>query len=427
MEQLSREFQVFVKPVGAACNMACRYCYYLEKEKLYPAETRFQMPVELLEEYIRKHIEASSEPVIGFSWHGGEPTMAGLDYFKRIVELQNRFCPSGSRIVNGIQTNGTLLDDDWCSFLAQEHFVVGISMDGPKELHDLYRHSKNGSSTFERTLHGYRLLKEHGVIPEILCVVNAGNVRYPLEIYTFFKQLQANYITFLPLVEREPDADSGASELSVPPEAFGNFLISVFDRWKKEDIGRVKVQIFEEATRTAFGQDHTLCIFKRQCGGVPVVEYNGDFYSCDHFVDEAHRLGNIMNHTLAELLDSPQQQSFGAAKRNTLPRYCLECEVLDMCNGECPKNRFILTPDGEGGLNYLCAGYRKFFNHCRPFVEEVARVWKMQQREKTTLHRPAQSSLQNTGQLRAASQKVGRNDPCPCGSGKKYKNCCLDR
>ncbi len=377
MDRISREFQIFVKPVGPLCNMACRYCYYLEKEQLYPGEARFRMSPKLLEEYIRQHVEASAETVISFSWHGGEPTMAGLEYFRKIIEIQKRFCPPGRRIVNGIQTNGTLLDDAWCSFFARERFTVGISVDGPRELHDLYRCDKKGKSTFGRTMNGFRLLKKHGVACEILCVVNASNVRHPLEVYGFFRELGAGFITFLPLVERNRDSGSGVSDSSVPSEAFGDFLIAIFDEWKARDIGRVKVQVFEEASRTAFGLEHTLCIFKKTCGGVPVVEYSGDFYSCDHFVQKEHRLGNIREQALAALLDSPRQKAFGEAKLNSLPEYCLECEVRDMCNGECPKNRFITTPDGEEGLNYLCAGYRKFFNHCRPFVEEVARVWKM--------------------------------------------------
>ncbi|HDS08385.1 MAG TPA: anaerobic sulfatase maturase [Bacteroides sp.] len=379
MDRVSREFQIFVKPVGSLCNMACRYCYYLEKEQLYPRAARFRMSPQLLGEYIRQHVETSTEPLIAFSWHGGEPTMAGLDYFRKIVEIQKTLCPPGRRIVNGIQTNGTLLDDAWCSFFAREQFTVGISVDGPRELHDHYRCDKKGRSTFGRTMNGFRLLSKHGVACEILCVVNAINVRHPLEVYRFFRELGAGFITFLPLVERDRDSGSGVSGSSVPSEAFGDFLIAVFDEWKTWDIGRVKVQIFEEAVRTAFGLEHTLCIFKKTCGGVPVVEYNGDFYSCDHFVDEEHRPGNIRERNLAELLDCPGQQAFGRAKRESLTRYCLACEVLDMCNGECPKNRFVKTPDGEEGHNYLCAGYRKFFNHCRPFVEEVSRVWKMRQ------------------------------------------------
>jgi len=240
-----------------------------------------------------------------------------------------------------------------------------------------------------------------------------------MEVYQFFRQLNAKYITFLPLVEFLPDSEKGVSEHTVPSEAFGNFLSTIFDEWMAHDIGHVKVQIFEEATRTAFEQEHTICIFKKICGGVPVVEHNGDFYSCDHFVDEEHFLGNIREIPLVGLLDSQEQKAFGQAKLDTLPRYCRECEVRDMCNGECPKNRFIKTPDGEEGLNYLCAGYKKFFTHCRPFVEEVAALWRRQNIEKPK----SQVRITSDG----STFKIGRNDPCPCGSGKKYKNCCMGR
>jgi uncharacterized protein len=377
------------------------------------------MPDNILEEYIVQHIQASTEPVISFSWHGGEPTMAGLDYFKKIVELQHKFQPSGKRIVNGIQTNGTLLDDEWCRFFAEENFAVGISIDGPREFHDRYRLTRDGKSTFERTMNGYKLLQRHGVLCEILCVVNVQNVQYPMEVYKFFRQLNAKYITFLPLVVIQPGYNDRISEHTVPSEAFGTFLCIIFDEWLARDIGKVKVQIFEEATRTAFGQEHTICIFKKICGGVPVVEHNGDFYSCDHFVDEEHHLGNIQEIPLVELLDGGEQKAFGQAKLDTLPRYCRECEVRDMCNGECPKNRFIKTPGGEEGLNYLCAGYKKFFLHCRPFVDEVAALWRRQNIEK---QKPP-------GDIRVSgvTSGIGRNDPCPCGSGKKYKNCCMER
>jgi uncharacterized protein len=379
MDQESREFQVFVKPVGPVCNIRCAYCYYLEKNQLYPQGSTFRMPEILLEEYIVQHIEASTEQVISFSWHGGEPMMAGLDYFMKIVENQNRHYPKNRQIVNGIQTNGTLLDEKWCSFLAEEEFVVGISMDGPKELHDKNRVKGDGTSTFEDTLKGFRLLQQHGISPEILCVVHAYNVGHPLEVYRYFRGLGAQYITFLPLVESQPGSPSGVSKQSVSAEAFGKFLCSIFDEWKDQDIGKVKVQIFEEAIRTAFGQDHTLCIFKSVCGSVPVIEHNGDFFSCDHYVNNEHLIGNILEVPLAELLDSPEQKAFGRAKLGTLPRYCLECGVRDMCGGECPKNRFIKTPSGEEGLNYLCKGYKMFFNHCRPFVKEVAKAWQQNQ------------------------------------------------
>ena len=375
MDHNTREFQVFAKPVGPICNMGCTYCYYLEKERMFPEGTVFRMPEILLEEYIVQHIEASTGQVISFSWHGGEPMMAGLDYFMKIAENQNRYYPKERIIVNGIQTNGTLLDERWCLFLSAEDFTVGISMDGPREFHDRYRKNSNGDSTFEQTLRGYHLLQRYEIPTEILCVVNAYNVEHPLEVYRFFKQLNAKSITFLPLVEPMPGSETGVSDHTVSADAFGNFLCSIFDEWKSKDIGKVKIQIFEEAIRTAFGQDHTLCIFKSTCGGVPVVEHNGDFFSCDHYVNDVHRLGNILESTLAEMLDSQEQKAFGRAKLGTLPRYCLECGVRNMCGGECPKNRFIKTPSGDDGLNYLCAGYKRFFKHCKPFVQEVAAAW----------------------------------------------------
>jgi uncharacterized protein len=378
MAKASREFQVFAKPIGPICNLDCRYCYYLEKEHLYPEGESFHMPEEVLEEYIAQHIDASPETVIRFSWHGGEPTVLGLDFFRRAVELQLRHRPHDRRIVNGIQTNGTLLDEDWSRFLAAEGFAVGLSLDGPQELHDRFRVTKDGGPTHEQTMRGYRLLQEHGVNTDILCVVNSQNVRFPLQVYRFFKQIDAQYISFLPLAELQPDAKGGVNPLTVPPEAWGEFLCNVFDEWRDHDIGRVKVQIFEEATRTAFDQEHSLCIFGRTCGDIPVVEHNGDFYSCDHYVDDGYRLGNIVETPLVELLESPEQKAFGKAKLDSLPRYCRKCEVRDMCNGECPKNRFAVTPDGEPGLNYLCEGYRRFFNHCQPFVSEVAALWRRQ-------------------------------------------------
>ncbi len=378
MVKASRDFQVFVKPIGSICNLACHYCYYLKKEHLYPNSESFRMPYETLEEYIVQHIEAYPEKVIRFSWHGGEPTVLGLDYFRKIVALQRKYKPPDRRIVNGIQTNGTLLDEGWCRFLATEGFAVGLSLDGTREMHDRYRVTKDQKPTHEQAMQGYKLLQKHRVYTDILCVVNAYNVRFPLRVYRFFKQINARYITFLPMVEQQLDARGGVSDISVPAEAWGAFLCAIFDEWRDQDIGRIKVQIFEEAARTAFNQEHSLCIFRPTCGDIPVVEHNGDFYSCDHFVDVEHRLGNIKETPLVELLESPAQRAFGEAKFETLPRYCRECGVRAMCNGGCPKNRFIMTPDGEPGLNYLCAGYKRFFNHCQPFVSEVAALWKRQ-------------------------------------------------
>jgi len=378
MAKTSRDFQVFVKPAGALCNLDCRYCYYLKKELLYPEGASFRMPEILLEEYIVQHIEASAEPVIRFSWHGGEPTVLGLDYFRKIVALQKKHRPPNRRVMNGMQTNGTLLDEDWCRFLAAEGFAVGLSLDGPQEMHNQYRLTKGGKPTFAQAMHGYELLRQNGVKTDILCVVNAHNVRHPLEVYRFFKKIEAPYVSFLPMVEQHPDAEQGVTSLTVPARAWGDFLCAIFDEWLNQDIGRIKVQIFEEASRTAFGQEHSLCIFRPVCGDIPVIEHNGDFFSCDHFVDDEHRLGNIIETPLAEMLESPAQRAFGRVKWETLPRCCRECEVLDMCNGECPKNRFVQTPDGEPGLNYLCAGYKRFFNHGRPWVEAVAAEWRRQ-------------------------------------------------
>jgi uncharacterized protein len=369
MTDLVREFQIFAKPVGARCNLRCKYCYYIKKLNLDPDQGSGLMPDFILERYIRQHIEASTEKVKCFSWHGGEPTIAGIDFFRKVVRLQKKHIPPGREVINGIQTNGTLLNDEWCRFMADEGFILGISIDGPGDLHNNFRISLTDQPTLDRVLKGYELLKVNKVATEILCVVNSGNVMYPEKVYDFLKQLDPRFITFLPLVE---PAAAGVSAASVGSLHFGHFLSAVFDEWIENDIGRVKVQIFEEAVRPAFKLEHTLCIFKKNCGGVPVLESNGDFYSCDHYVDRTHLVGNITEGTIAGFLDSEQQKSFGNAKSATLPKYCRKCDVLEMCNGECPKNRFIKTPDGEPGLNYLCEGYKYFFRHCKPFVEAIS-------------------------------------------------------
>jgi len=418
LTRASREFQVFAKPAGSVCNLDCHYCYYLQKKHLYPENKQFRMPDEVLERYIVQHIDAYPESPIRFSWHGGEPTVLGLDYFRKIVVIQRKHIPSNRRIANGIQTNGTLLDEQWCRFLSAEGFVVGLSLDGPERLHDLCRVTKDGNPTHHKAMRGYRLLREHGVYCDILCVVNAHNVHEPSTVYRFFKQIEAPYVSFLPLVEPQPEAEGGVSPLTVPADAWGTFLCDVFDEWVSRDVGRIKIQIFEEAARVAFKQEHSLCIFRPECGDVPVIEHNGDFFSCDHFVDPEHRLGNIRDRSLDELLESPEQRSFGKAKFESLPEYCLACDVRDMCNGECPKNRITRTPDGQAGLNYLCAGYKRFFTHCQPFVSQVAAQWDRQKLER-------QKSPAQTAGARA-SHKPGRNAPCPCGSGLKYKKCCMD-
>jgi uncharacterized protein len=419
MNKVSRDFQIFVKPIGSICNLDCQYCYYIKKELLYPGTKSFQMTEDILEEYIVQHIEACPDPIIRFSWHGGEPTILGLDYFRKVVEMQQKYQSSNQKIVNGIQTNGTLLNEDWCHFFSEENFFVGLSLDGSKEMHNHYRHNRAGKPSFEQTIRGFEQLKKNEVNCEILCVVNSLNVQYPKQIYRFFKEIGAQYMTFLPLVEPHSKTKGGVSNRTVPSEAWGDFLSTIFDEWISYDIGQIKVQIFEEAIRTAFNQEHSLCIFRKTCGDIPVLEHNGDFYSCDHFVDTKHKLGNIMETPLVELLESSTQRTFGQDKWDTLPQYCQICEVKEMCNGECPKNRFIQTPEGEPGLNYLCSGYKRFFNHCYPFVSEVANQWNQQnQINKTPLIQASDSQNQ---------PKPGRNAPCPCGSGLKYKKCCFGK
>jgi uncharacterized protein len=376
MNNLLREFQIFAKPVGSSCNLNCSYCYYLGKKNLYPDKDHFLMTDNILEKYIRQQIQATTGDIITFSWHGGEPLLAGIEFYRKVLRLQAASKPAGKTIVNGIQTNGTLITEEWCRFLAANNFVIGMSIDGPAQFHDACRKTKTGDTTFAKVLSRLRLLEKYNIIPEILCVVNSSNVKHPLAVYKFLKQTGARYITFLPLVNHNPESVSGVSSESVPAPEFGHFLSAVFDEWVQDDIGNIKIQIFEEAARTAFNQEHTLCIFKVDCGGVPVVEHNGDFYSCDHYVDSDHLLGNINDHSVEYFLGHEKQVSFGRLKSSTLPDYCIQCEVRPMCNGECPKNRFIFTPDGEAGLNYLCEGYKYFFNHCRPFVDAIAEAWK---------------------------------------------------
>lgn len=418
MTQASREFQIMVKPIGAICNLDCSYCYYLKKEDLYPKGESFRMSDSVLENYIAQHIEAAPKPLVSFSWHGGEPTILGLDYFQKIVALQHKHQRPGQRIVNGVQTNGTLIDEEWCRFFGGEGFYVGLSMDGPKELHDGYRVNKGQKPTHKQVLRTFRLLQKHKVHCDLLCVVHDQNVQHPTAVYRFFKSIGAEYLQFLPYVEPLPGSDGKVTPQTVPAEAFGTFLCVVFDEWVRHDIGRVVIQMFDEAVRPFLGMEHALCIYRETCGDVPVVEHNGDFFSCDHFVEPNYHLGNIQQTPLAEMLDSAAQRKFGDAKRDTLPSYCRRCEVLSMCNGGCPKDHFIRTPDGETGLNYLCAGLKRFFTHSRPYLIQLANLWRAGE--------PAEKLMQMVRESDAkTSATTGRNEPCPCGSGRKYKRCCL--
>lgn len=375
MNTEKEDFQVFIKPAGSKCNLGCSYCYYLGKG-YDSADAAKTMPVEIMEKYIADHIKYSPGPEIFFSWHGGEPLLAGTGFYKKAIEIQQRHKPASCTIHNGIQTNGTLIDEEWCRFLAANNFYVGVSIDGPGKIHDTFRQYVNGTGSSEKAVRGYKMIRQAGIMNEILCVVSRENVTKPLEVYRFLKELGTGFITFLPLVIRDTSSPGKASEISVPSAAFGEFLTQIFDEWVSKDIGRIRVQIFEEAVTPAFGREHTLCIFKKTCGRVPVIDMNGDFYSCDHYVDNNHRIGNIMTSSFGGMLDSEAQKAFGRAKLELLPRYCLECDVREFCNGECPKNRFIETPAGEPGLNYLCQGYKIFFHHIKPFVDAVRAEWR---------------------------------------------------
>ncbi|NNF97769.1 MAG: anaerobic sulfatase maturase [Desulfobacteraceae bacterium] len=371
MAQIAFPFQVFVKPAGNRCHLSCDYCYYAGYKGPYLEIRHQHMAPELLERYIQQHIAAHPGPVVPFSWHGGEPTLLGVDFFRTVVALQKKYGPSGIRITNGIQTNGTLIDHDWCTFLKKHHFTVGISLDGPAEIHDHYRKTVHGNSTFEQVMRGYFLLQRYHIPVDILCVVNDLNVMYPLQVYQFFREIRAAYIGFLPLVEPGEPGGETVSVRSVGAEELGAFLCLIFDQWQTHDIGKIRIQIFEEAASTAFGLDHALCIFRETCGEIPMIEHNGDVYSCDHFFKPENKLGNLMQASLAELIASSGQMRFGAGKKASLPLQCRKCTVLNMCNGGCPKDRLLTSSDGRK-LNYLCDGYTLFFNHCKPFVKELS-------------------------------------------------------
>ncbi len=405
-------FHVLAKPTGPICNLDCEYCFFLSKEALYPGD-RFRMGDELLDTYIRQLLESHTTPEVTIAWQGGEPTLMGVDHFRRAIELVELYRRPGQTVEHTIQTNGTLLTDEWCELLAEHHFLVGISIDGPPELHDRYRVDKKGRPTYDRVVRGLDLLKQHGVDWNVLCTVNAANQHAPLDVYRFFRDdLGARHIQFIPIVER--DNDTGVQEgdtvtdRSVDPDAWGRFMIAVFDEWVTGDVGTVFVPHFDAALASWLGMPPSLCIFGETCGNAVALEHNGDLYSCDHFVEPDHLLGNITQTHMVELLASPQQRAFGNAKRDTLPAYCRSCDVRFACNGECPKNRFTLTPDGEPGLNYLCAGYKAFFTHIDGLMRIMADLLRQNR---------------YADEVVTVLAQAGRNDPCPCGSGRKAKQC----
>ncbi len=422
------------KPIGPICNLDCAYCYYLEKEKLYPGTTNFRMSDETLENYVRQYIAAQEVAEVTFAWQGGEPTLMGLPFFRRVVELQQKH-RGEKRITNALQTNGTLLTDEWAEFFREHQFLIGLSLDGPRELHDRYRVDKGGHPSFDKVMRGLALLKKHHVEFNTLTVVHRANAQHPLEVYRFLKENGSGFLQFIPLVERvgsdsmfaEPPAPDGTSgfspvtEWSVRSEDYGRFLCDIWDEWVRRDVGNVFVQLFDVQLGVWLGLPASLCVFAETCGRAVVMEHNGDLYSCDHYVYPQYKLGNIAQTPMTALLDSPAQIKFGADKQDTLPRYCRECDVKFACNGECPKHRFLRTPDGEPGLNYLCAGYKRFFHHIAPQMRLMADLIRA--------HQPAariMDILAEQERSRPAAPPQ-RNDPCPCGSGKKYKKCCLGK
>ncbi len=420
------------KPAGPVCNLDCAYCFYLEKEKLYPGKHDWAMSPEVLETYIRSYIEAQDAPAVTFAWQGGEPTILGVGFFQQAIELQAKYA-AGKRVENSLQTNGVLLDDAWCEFLAANGFLVGLSVDGPRELHDRYRVDKGGRPTFDRVMRGLDCLKKHGVEFNTLTVVQRDNSRHPVEVYHFLKEIGSRFMQFIPVVERvaeQPDAGglvliapgpvpARVTEWSVEPRQFGLFLCRIFDEWVRGDVGSHYVQIFDVSLESWYGLGSSLCIFRETCGSAMALEHNGDLYSCDHYVYPENKLGNIMDTPIGDLAASPQQLRFGVDKRDTLPRYCRECEFRFACNGECPKHRFTRTPDGEGGLNYLCPGYKLFFRHIDPYMRFMA--------EELRNERPPANVMdwvRAREESRTGAGAPGRNGPCPCGSGRKYKKCC---
>lgn len=417
--ELDRPFHVMTKPGGPACNLECSYCFYLEKEELFPDSGTFRMTDETLETYIEQYIEGNPGPTVTFAWQGGEPTLLGVDFFERAVELQEKHAPADKRVVNTFQTNGTLLDDAWGEFLAANDFLVGISIDGPRELHDANRRTRSDDSTFDAVMDGLDVLRRHDVEHNALCVVNDTNSRHPLDVYEFFTEQGIDWIQFIPLVEPQPDGESSAgaadgagaaqddvvgdpfigpewvrerggavadrdpdydavvsaardapvTERSVDPAVFGEFLVTIFEEWVRNDVGEVSVRIFDQALEVTLQGRASLCVFTETCGDQVAIEHDGTVYACDHFVDPGFERGNVHGTHIVDLVDDPEQQAFGEYKCDGLPERCRACDVREFCHGGCPKNWLLETPNGEAGLNYLCAGYRRFFTHVQPYLD----------------------------------------------------------
>lgn len=432
-----RAFHLLAKPTGAVCNLDCAYCFFLSKEMLYPG-SRFRMADELLETYIRQLISAhAGVPVVQVAWQGGEPTLMGLEFFRRSVELVDQHLEPGQVAEYSIQTNGTRLDEGWVDFLREHDFLVGISIDGPRDIHDTYRVTRGGRGSFDQVMRGLAHLRVGGVRFNVLTTVNAANQHRGREVYRFLRdECSAEFMQFIPVIERVSEAGADGevpwsswrdrplytqtgeqvTNRSVSPEGYGGFLIDVFEEWVRRDVGEVYVQMFDTALANWVGEPPGMCVHCETCGLALALEHTGDVYSCDHFVEPAYRLGNISESRLIDLVGSDRQRQFGLDKRDRLPRQCRECDVRFACHGGCPKDRFTITPDGEPGLNYLCPSFKLFFGH----VDEPMRVMAL-------LLRQDRAPSEIVQLYRARDARRGRNEPCPCGSGRKWKACHGDR
>jgi uncharacterized protein len=432
-------FHILAKPTGPICNLDCKYCFFLSKEALYPGD-HFRMAEEQLETYISQLLASHRTPQVTVAWQGGEPTLMGLDFFRRSVELVEQYRRSGQQVSYSMQTNGTRIDDDWAIFFKENDFLVGLSVDGPGALHDAYRVDKQGRGSFKRVMQGWEALRSRNVDVNVLCTVHAANANHPLVVYRFFRdEMGVRFLQFIPIVERVsetilPLANAGwgsghghsrplyvqagkqVTDRSVGAEQFGRFLSEIFDEWVQHDVGEVYIQHFDVTLANWYGEPSGVCVFSETCGLALALEHNGDLYSCDHYVEPGYLLGNINDTPMIELVASEQQVNFGRAKRDTLPAYCRNCNMRFACHGGCPKNRFIQTPDGEEGLNYLCAGYKAFFNH----IDHPMRLMSDLLRHGRA---PAEVSALLAAEAAQRFANTGRNDPCPCGSGRKYKRC----
>ncbi len=416
-------FHVMTKPRGPICNLDCGYCYYLPKAQMYPG-SEFRMSDAVLESFTRQYIEAQQVPEVTFGWQGGEPLLMGIDFYKRAVAFQEKYRRPGMRIINTLQTNGTLVDDEWGGFFSEHNFLIGLSLDGPQPVHDAYRLDKGGQPTWERVMRGLRTLQTSAVEVNILCTVHSANAAHPANVYRFFRDEAAvDFVQFIPIVRRDNQTGHqeglGVTDHSVTGPQYGDFLIGVFDEWVRHDVGRVFVQIFDVALAAWTGQRPGLCVFEPTCGLGLAMEHNGDLYACDHYVEPHYLLGNIMETPMIDLVASEQQRAFGRAKLDTLPAQCLNCDVRFICNGACPKNRILPVSEGEPPLNVLCSGYKSFFAH----IDEPMRLMAQELRHRRAPANVMQRINAVDLELEKAFAAARRNDPCPCGSGKKFKHC----